>query len=626
MVVSDGWFNNFSEGVFLLDTLGNIISCNQAACSLTGFEKDEIENRPFPIVRNDDNDKIKYQYELNLALQRKKVVAEGWIKRKDQSTYWAETTLSPSYDGSGQHTGFMVLLQDRSQHRQTFLSVRKSEERYRLMVEGIKDYSIFMLDASGTVVTWNDGGELIQGYSSGEIIGKHFSLFYTTDDLLIKKPELELQIASTTGSYREEGWRVRKGGSVFWASVVITALLNDRNILVGFSKIVRDLTERIKNGETLRQSEARYRSLVEQVADYGIFMLDEKGRIISWNEGAKRIKGYTSEDVIGKYFSIFYPEEDILNDKPGMELRIAKIEGKYEEEGWRIRKDGSRFWANVVITPVYNIENGLVGFSKVTRDLTERKKNEQALHESYESYRQLVAELSVTNAELMEANKELEQFTAIVSHDLKEPVRTVKSFLLLMEKTLDQGQYQNIKGYIGKSIHASQRMQDLIDNLLYYSQISRSPLLKEDVGVENLIQEALQNLSAAIERSHASIIIDNQADVLQGDRVQLVQLFQNILANALKFTGEKTPNVTIDCLKEGDQVKFIITDNGIGIDQQDLEKIFEVFRRLNLSQQYPGTGVGLAICKKVVERHKGEIWAESVPGKGTTFFIILPQN
>ncbi len=376
----------------------------------------------------------------------------------------------------------------------------------------------------------------------------------------------------------------------------------------------------------MRQSEARYRSLVEQVADYGIFMLDEKGRIISWNEGAKRIKGYTSEDVIGKYFSIFYPEEDILNDKPAMELRIAKMEGKYEEEGWRIRKDGSRFWANVVITPVYNIENGLVGFSKVTRDLTERKKNEQALRESYESYRQLVAELSVTNAELMEANKELEQFTAIVSHDLKEPVRTVKSFLLLMEKTLDQGQYQNIRGYIGKSIHASQRMQDLIDNLLYYSQISRSPLLKEDVGVENLLQEVVQNLSAAIEKSNANIVIDNQVDVLPGDRVQLLQLFQNIVANALKFTGEESPDVTISCCNEHDRVKFIITDNGIGIDAQDLEKIFEVFRRLNLSQQYPGTGVGLAICKKVVERHKGEIWAESVPGKGTTFFIILPRN
>ena len=191
------------------------------------------------------------------------------------------------------------------------------------MVESVRDYAIFMLDTRGNILSWNDGARRTKGYSANEIIGKHFSTFYTTEDLDSKKPEKELEIAIATGKYEEEGWRVKKNGQVFWANVVITALFDEQNNHIGFSKVTRDLTERKEAQEILRQSEERYRSLVEQVADYGIFMMDEKGRIVSWNEGAKRINGYTATEIIGKYFSIFYPEEDIINNKPTHELRTA---------------------------------------------------------------------------------------------------------------------------------------------------------------------------------------------------------------------------------------------------------------------------------------------------------------
>lgn len=622
---SDLIFHNLSEGIFLLDETGRITACNATANAITGYDCAELEARPFYTIGDGQDDPIKFRYELDQAQKKKKFVAEGWKLRKDRTRYWAETSYSPVFDESGNLVGYCIMLRDITDQKRRQLDLLESEERYRLMVEAVRDYSIFMLDPEGNVVTWNDGGTLIHGYAESEILGKHFSVFYPSADQLDDKPRKKLQLACDNGSYRETGWRVKKDGSLFWAGVALTALFNDRNVLIGYSKVTSDLTGQLKDEKILRQSEARYRSLVEQVGDYGIFMLDTKGRIISWNEGARRIKGYTAEDVIGKYFSIFYPEEDILNGKPAWELKVARSSGKYEEEGWRLRKDGSRFWANIVITAVYDTEGRLSGFSKVTRDLTERKMSEQALQESSNKYRQLAAELSVTNNELSSVNRELEQFTAIVSHDLKEPVRTVRSFLHLLDKYVEQERFDLLKPGIGKGILAAQRMHDLIDNLLHYSQISKIGLQRQKLKVEEVIGEAVQNLNDAIEQSEAQIRVDSEVPFVYGDRVQLVQLFQNLLANALKFTNGSTPEVAVKSWTENGSVRFVVEDNGIGISPQNLEKIFEIFRRLHFASQYPGNGVGLAVCKKVVERHRGAIWAESEEGKGASFHIMLPK-
>ncbi|QJW90929.1 PAS domain S-box protein [Spirosoma taeanense] len=509
--------------------------------------------------------------------------------------------------------------------KQAELELRQSEERYRLMIEGVKDYAIFMLDTTGHILTWNEGARRIKGYSANEIIGRHFSTFYTAEDLESQKPARELRIAIETGRYEEEGWRVKRNGSVFWANVVITALYNEQNKLIGFSKVTRDLTERKENEENLRQSEEQYRSLVQQVTDYGIFMMDEKGRIINWNEGARRINGYTNEEIVGKYFSIFYPEEDILNGKPSHELKVARAEGKYEEEGWRIRKDGSVFWANVVITAIYNAQGIHIGFSKVTRDLTERKKAEKELRNSYDRYRVLANELKQTNSELSVANEELEQFTSIVSHDLQEPIRTIKSFLQLIDLKISQQQDEKLKTYIQKSLHAANRMKELIQNLLQYSQVSKATFSRETVKLDELLDEVLQNVKTSVESSQARITIETQVASVYGNRTQLMQLVQNLVSNSLKFRADEDPQILIRCLKEKDQVKFAVSDNGIGIDKDDLEKIFEVFRRLHTEKDYPGTGIGLAICKRIVDRHGGQIWPESIPGKGTTFYFTLNQ-
>jgi len=610
----------------MLDKDGYVKYSNPAATAITGYSADELLNQSLSLFYTDGNDSTKSGYELSQALKKGKYMSEGWRIKKGEARFWGEILLSPVYDEKNTLAGYSCIIRDISEKKQLELELRKSEERYRLMVEGVKDYAIFMLDANGYIQTWNDGAKRIKGYNSNEIIGKHFSIFYRAEDLENKKPERELTIAIKEGRYEEDGWRVKKNGSVFWANVVLTALYSEQNKLIGFSKLTRDLTERKRKEEELQQSEERYRSLVEQVTDYGIFMLDEKGRIASWNEGARRIKGYNADEIIGKYFAIFYPEEDILNGKPAYELKVARAEGKFEEEGWRLKKDGSRFWANVVITAVYNKQGILVGFSKVTRDLTERKKSERELRDSYDSYRKLAHELRVTNTELSHANEELEQFTSIVSHDLQEPVRTIKSFLTLIDIKLDQVQSADLKLYINKALNAAGRMKELIQNLLHYSQLSKDEITREEVNVALLFNEALKNLESSVDASKAQITIENEVDTIYGDRVQLVQLIQNLVSNALKFTSSETPQIKIKCTKEDGHVKFAVSDNGIGIARGDLSKVFEIFRRLNTAKEYPGTGIGLAICKKIVDRHQGKIWPESKPGKGTTFYFTLNEE
>ena len=610
----------------MLDKDGYVKYSNPAATAITGYSADELLNQSLSLFYTDGNDSTKSGYELSQALKKGKYMSEGWRIKKGEARFWGEILLSPVYDEKNTLAGYSCIIRDISEKKQLELELRKNEERYRLMVEGVKDYAIFMLDANGYIQTWNDGAKRIKGYNSNEIIGKHFSVFYRAEDLENKKPERELTIAIKEGRYEEDGWRVKKNGSVFWANVVLTALYSEQNKLIGFSKLTRDLTERKRKEEELQQSEERYRSLVEQVTDYGIFMLDEKGRIASWNEGARRIKGYNADEIIGKYFAIFYPEEDILNGKPAYELKVARAEGKFEEEGWRLKKDGSRFWANVVITAVYNKQGILVGFSKVTRDLTERKKSERELRDSYDSYRKLAHELRVTNTELSHANEELEQFTSIVSHDLQEPVRTIKSFLTLIDIKLDQVQSADLKLYINKALNAAGRMKELIQNLLHYSQLSKDEITREEVNVALLFNEALKNLESSVDASKAQITIENEVDTIYGDRVQLVQLIQNLVSNALKFTSSETPQIKIKCTKEDGHVKFAVSDNGIGIARGDLNKVFEIFRRLNTAKEYPGTGIGLAICKKIVDRHQGKIWPESKPGKGTTFYFTLNEE
>ncbi len=299
-------------------------------------------------------------------------------------------------------------------------------ELHRLLVESVDDYAIFALDPDGFILSWNAGAQRFKGYTADEIIGKHFSIFYPREKIEEGFPDYELREARRVGRFEDEGWRIRKDGSRFWANVVITALHDPAGRLVGFAKVTRDLTERRIAEEALRESEERFRLIVQGVKDYAIFMLDPTGHITTWNEGAQRIKGYTADEIIGKHFSIFYPPDVAASGHPEHELEIAKAKGVYEEEGWRVRKDGSRFWANVVITALRREDGSLAGFAKVTRDLTERRAADQR---AIEAARQIAAEeVARRIAEQNRARTEhLQQLTAALSaaHTIPEICQVV---------------------------------------------------------------------------------------------------------------------------------------------------------------------------------------------------------
>lgn len=283
--------------------------------------------------------------------------------------------------------------------------VSLSSSSANLLLQSITDYAIYMIDTTGVVRTWNAGAEKLKGYKPDEIVGKHFSRFYTPEDREQGKPANALWTALRDGRFEAEGWRVRKDGERFWANVVIDPIWDERGEHVGYAKITRDLSEKRAAEEALRRSEERFRLLVQGVTDYAIYMLDPNGRVSSWNAGAQHFKGYTADEIIGEHFSRFYPPEDRAAGVPQRALQTARDEGRFEAEGWRLRKDGSRFWASVVVDPIHDDDGKLIGFTKITRDLTERKKSQEALERSREQFFQ---------AQKMEA---IGQLTGGVAHD-----------------------------------------------------------------------------------------------------------------------------------------------------------------------------------------------------------------
>jgi PAS domain S-box-containing protein len=384
-------------------------------------------------------------------------------------------------------------------------------------------------------------------------------------------------------------------------------------------------TRRPDSDEALRQSEERFRLMVEAVKDYGIFLLDPTGHVASWNEGAERIKGYRADEIIGKHFSSFYPQEALDRGWPAYELEVAKQEGRFEDEGWRIRKDGSRFWANVIITALYAEDGRLVGFTKVTRDLTERKRQEEAL-------RQSEASLEQANRELARKNRDLQEFAYVASHDLQEPLRKISAFAELL--TADFGDTLAPPGlmYVDRIRDAAQRMTTLLRDLLTYSRVATRGAPFQPVNLNRIVEEVTSDLQILLEERQGQVMHEPLPEI-EADPTQMRQLFQNLIGNALKFHREGVPpvvRITTETPRQGaraqDVQTIVVQDNGIGFDKQHLDRIFAPFQRLHTRREFEGAGLGLAICKRIMERHEGDITARSRPGEGATFIVTLPTR
>jgi PAS domain S-box-containing protein len=369
--------------------------------------------------------------------------------------------------------------------------------------------------------------------------------------------------------------------------------------------------------EASRHTEEQFRLLVDGVKDYAIFMLDQAGYVISWNAGAERIKGYRAEEIFGRHFSCFYPREDIESGKPAKELESAATEGQYEEEGWRLRKDGSQFWASVVITALRDECGNLRGFAKVSRDITVRKEAAAA-----EKKRELLEQKA---AELKRSSDELQQFSYIAAHDLQEPLRMVISYTQLLGRRYKGHLDSEADEFISFAEEGATRMQLLIRGLLAYCHVGAKGKELIETSSAAALEQALANLAGVIGQAGA-IVTSDPLPTITADASQLAQLFQNLVENAIKYRGVDPPRVQVSAKKGGDgEWIFSVRDNGIGIETQHFARIFVMYKRLHGRNELPGAGIGLSVCKKIAERHSGRMWVESSLGTGSTFHIALPE-
>ena len=477
---------------------------------------------------------------------------------------------------------------------------------YQLMVEQTRDYAVFFIDTDGRVMSWNAGAERIKGYAPEEIIGRHFSTFYTREAVESGWPQHELKIATAEGRFEDEGWRVKKDGSRFWANVIISALRDETGKLLGFSKITRDLSERRLHEEALRQSEERFRLLIEGINDYAIYMLDPEGVITSWNSGAERIKGYAREEIIGKHVSRFYVPEDIQAGKPWEEIATARRTGRAEAEGWRVKKDGARFWARTVISALHDEEGHLRGFAKVTQDLSERRHIQ----------------------DLEKASRNVNEFIAMLAHELRNPLAPIRNAVQIMAQVpVDDATQQQMRETIDRQ---SAQLVRIVDDMLDIVRVTRGSLLmqNERLDLKDVVRHAVETSAPAIDAPRHTLELDLPAEPLPvwGDRHRLAQLLSNLLNNSARYT-QPGGSIAVRARAEPDAALVQVRDTGRGIEADMLERIFDMFvqGRAPLERIGGGLGVGLALARRIAELHGGTLEARSEGvGRGSEFTLRLP--
>jgi PAS domain S-box-containing protein len=356
--------------------------------------------------------------------------------------------------------------------------------------------------------------------------------------------------------------------------------------------------ERHGQGEVADKRDGEYfHLLMENVKDYAIFLLDPVGRVTQWNVGAERILGYPENEILGQSGGRIFTPEDRAQGIPEQEMRQAATAGRAEDERWHMRKDGTRFWGSGIMTALRDEQHQLRGFAKILRDLTERK----------------------------QAEAELQQFAHVVSHDLREPLRTVGSYVQLLAQRYHDRLDAEAQEFIGYVMAGATRMQQMIEALLTYTRVGAQGKEFVPTDSEAVLTNVLTDLQVVVIESGATVTHEPLPTVLANSSL-LALVFQNLVSNGMKFHGEASPRIHIAARREGPEWVFEVCDHGIGIDPRQAERIFQVFQRLHTQSQYPGTGVGLAICKKIIEQYGGRIWVKSEPGKGATFFFTLPAE
>jgi PAS domain S-box-containing protein len=489
-------------------------------------------------------------------------------------------------------------------------------ERFHMFVTGVTDYAIYMLTPEGIVSSWNAGAERFKGYKADEIIGQHFSRFYTEEDRASGLPERALRTALEEGKYEAEGWRLRKDGTRFWTSVVIDPIRDHNGTLVGYAKITRDITDRKRAEEALHASEERFRLLVQGVTDYAIYMLSPEGVITNWNSGAQRIKGYTEDEVVGSHFSRFYTEEDRAAGIPVRALSTA-AQGRFEAEGWRVRKDGTRFWAHVVIDPIRNDFGDLIGFAKITRDITERRHAMQELERAKEALFQ---------AQKLEA---IGKLTGGVAHDFNNLLNVIVSGLSILGNEVQSPTGIRV---LESMQRAADRGANLTRQLLTFAR--QQPLKQSQCNLNRVIG----SFEAVLRRANKGTInfdiqLDPALPPVMVDAAQFEAALLNLVVNARDATPDGGSIVlstgTVDLraqevshLPAGRYVKATVKDTGSGMPPEVATRAVEPF--FTTKEVGKGTGMGLSQVYGFVQQSGGDLLIDTAPDQGSAVSILLP--
>ncbi len=739
------------DAILIVNKEGNIAIVNLQAESLFGYNRKELIGLGIEkLIPQDLHNKHVKNRENFFKNPKTRTMGGGFsllALRKNGEKFPVEISLAPLETSEGLVVS--AAIRDITERIKTMSALQESEERYFNMVDAVEDYSILLLDKNGNVQNWNRGAEKIKGYSEEEIIGKNFEVFFTSEDQRLGLPQSLLETARMEGKAVNEGLAMRKDRTLYWTALTINALYNDKDEVIGFSKVARDITEKKIFTDALEQSEQQIKAIFNGAPD-AVVVIDEEGRVIQWNPKATELFGWTQDEIIGEHLSdtIVPPQfreahikgmkrfmtteqsriigqnieikavnkdhkeldvslnispiklnngylfvgfiRDITQQKRASETTLNnerrfkqalgilgdnvwehdfKTEKTYfantvhdllgfpnndlssnvnlwwsrthPDDRWMLEendkkyraglkyhhsleyrmfhKDGTLLWILDRGTVIDKYENGMpLRIVGTHTDITKRRENKQLLE-------QLNNNLEKRTTELTASNKELEQFAYVASHDLQEPLRMISSFLQLLQKKYKGQMDETADKYIHLAVDGAGRMKLLINDLLLLSRVSTSKLNFNDVDVNQSVKNVVASLQQSIEESRAVINI-GKLPLIKANPSQIEQLFQNLIGNAIKYRRQDITIIDVNCIEEEMVWGFSVRDNGIGFDKKYEEKIFTIFQRLHTKNEYPGTGIGLAICKKIVERHGGKFRVDSEPGKGSTFYFTISKN
>jgi PAS domain S-box-containing protein len=541
--------------------------------------------------------------------------------RKDGSELPVELAIiSVPSNGTPMFIGYV---RDITERKQAEEALRRSEARKSAILETAID-AILSIDHEGKIQEWNPAAQKIFGYSRDRALGRPM------DELIIPPSLREAYhdgltnylmtgVGSLLGRPIELTLR-RADGEEFRAELAISRVATEDPPRC--TALIRDITERKQAEAALRESEERFRMLVEGVKDYAIYMLDTEGRVTTWNAGAERLEGYRAEEIIGKSFSIFFTPEDLERRLPEMALKKAEEDGQIRNEGWRVRKDGSRFWTQGIITALRDETGKLCGFSKVAHDITQRKRSEEEIRQLNEELEQRVTERT---AQLQAANQELEAFSYSVSHDLRAPLRHIVGYVEILQSEAGANLDESSRQHLQTISDSAKQLGNLIDALLAFSRMGRAEMRQQRFSLAALVEEARRELRREMEGRNIRWQIGDLPEV-QGDPLMLRQVLVNLLSNALKYTRTRAQaKIEVGATDTEQETVVFVRDNGVGFDMQYADKLFGVFQRLHRPAEFEGTGIGLANVRRVVHRHGGRVWAEGSVDGGATFYFSIPK-